>query len=126
MIYLTLEEILILHNLQIEKFGGSLGIRDIRLLESAIYRPHTTFGGVELYPDIFTKAAALAHSIIKNHAFIDGNKRSGIHAAITFLRINGEMAKYNHQQLFKLAIDISTDKITLEKIAEFFKNKNGK
>lgn len=121
MIFLTLEEVIIFHTIQIKKYGGSLGIRDIRLLESAILRPQTTFGGVDLYPDVFTKAGVLAQSLIKNHAFIDGNKRTGIHSALVFLRLYGEEAKFRHAELVQLALRIANNKITPEKIAEFFK-----
>ncbi len=124
MTYLTLEEIIVIHNLLVERHGGSLGIRDIRLLESAIMRPQTSFGGIELYPDAYSKAAVLSQGLIKNHAFLDGNKRVGIHAALTFLRLNGIKAKYGHKALIKLAVDIANNKKTVEDIGEFYKNEN--
>jgi death-on-curing protein len=83
--FLTLIEVLELHRRVIEQSGGAFGIRDIGLLESAIAQPRMTFGGEDLYPSLLEKAAALGFSIIMNHPFVDGNKRTG-HAAIeTFL-----------------------------------------
>ena len=68
---------MVIHDEVIEETGGSPGIRDIHLLESAVARPQASFEGDDLYPDIFSKASALGHSIIRNHAFLDGNKRTG-------------------------------------------------
>jgi death-on-curing protein len=72
------ETLLKLHELSIIKYGGSMGIRDEGLMESAIARPYQSFGGEDLYPTVFEKAAAIAESIIINHPFIDGNKRTDI------------------------------------------------
>jgi death-on-curing protein len=87
--YLTPEQILFLHARLIEETGGSHGLRDLGLLESAAARPRATFGGEDLYPDLFSKAAALMDSLIHNHPFVDGNKRTGITAAGLFLVRNG-------------------------------------
>lgn len=86
--YLTLIEILELHRRIIEESGGALGIRDIGLLEAAIAQPRMTFGGEDLYPSLLEKAAALGFSIIMNHPFVDGNKRTGHAATETFLVLN--------------------------------------
>ncbi|TAF07555.1 MAG: type II toxin-antitoxin system death-on-curing family toxin [Nostocales cyanobacterium] len=87
--YLTLIEVLYLHRQVINQSGGSLGVRDLGLLESAVAQPKMTFGGDDLYPGVIDKAAALAFSIIKNHPFVDGNKRTGHAAMETFLILNG-------------------------------------
>jgi death-on-curing protein len=87
--YLTTSEILDLHRLVIERTRGSMGIRDLNLLESAVAQPAMTFGGVDLYPTFSDKGAALAFSLIKNHPFVDGNKRAGHAAMETFLMLNG-------------------------------------
>lgn len=87
--YLTREQILQLHEQGILRFGGSSGIRDQGLVESALAQPRMTFQGVELYPTLAEKAAALGFSFVSNHAFIDGNKRIGFAAMDTFLRMNG-------------------------------------
>jgi len=97
--YLSVEQVLFLHARLVEETGGSHGIRDIGLLESAVARPHATFGGEELYPDVFSKAAALVHSLIRNHPFVDGNKRTGITAAALFLRANAFALKASSAEL---------------------------
>ena len=87
--YLSLREILELHDQIIEVFGGARGIRDLRALESAINQPRLTFDQTDLYPDILTKAAALCFFLVMNHPFVDGNKRIGHAAMETFLTLNG-------------------------------------
>ena len=86
--YLSLSAILKLHESVLQRSGGATGIRDIRSLESAIAQPQMTFGGIELYPTIEEKAAALCFSLVMNHPFIDGNKRIGHAAMETFLVLN--------------------------------------
>ena len=127
MIYLSLEEVLILHEYQIEKFGGAQGILDIRLLESAILRPQTTFGGKDLYDDLYLKSAVLALSIIKNHPFVEGNKRTGLHAALVFLELNGVSTNVDNEELITLSLNIATNVLDSEGFAETLgKNSNGK
>ena len=87
--YLTPEQVLFIHSRLVTETGGSHGMRDLGLLESAVARPRASFEGKELYPELFTKAAALMDSVINNRPFVDGNKRMGITAAGLFLRING-------------------------------------
>jgi|SRR5205085_120568 len=87
--YLTIEEVLSLHGKVIGLSGGSPGLRDRGALESAIAQPEMTFGGENLYPSIAEKAGALGHSLIQNHAFVDGNKRVGHAAVEVFLVLNG-------------------------------------
>ena len=87
--YLTLEEVLLLHARLIQRTGGSGGVCDVGLLESALARPQATFGGEDLYPDLWSKAAALMQSLIKNHPFVDGNKRTAHLAMVVFLMANG-------------------------------------
>ncbi|MEM8817621.1 MAG: type II toxin-antitoxin system death-on-curing family toxin [Pseudomonadota bacterium] len=82
--YLTLEEVLVIHERLIDRFGGATGIRDQGLLESALYRPQTGY-----YGDLASMAAALFESLLLNHAFVDGNKRIAFFAADVFLRLNG-------------------------------------
>lgn len=87
--YLSLEQIVGLHELIVAETGGSQGIRDHGAIESAVAQPQAGFGGQDLYPTLAEKAAALSFSLVKNHAFVDGNKRIGVGAAILFLRANG-------------------------------------
>ena len=87
-IFLTLDEVLEIHEQQIELYGGSHGVRDMNLLESALGVPQATFGGEHLHPTIAAMAAAYLFHIAQNHPFLDGNKRAGANAAITFLVLN--------------------------------------
>jgi death-on-curing protein len=87
--FLSLGEVLKLHRLILEATGGSDGLRDLGLLESSLGQPRQTFGGTDLYPTLVAKAAALGFSLIKNHPFVDGNKRVGHAAVEAFLMLNG-------------------------------------
>jgi death-on-curing protein len=87
--YLTLEEVLELHRLALERAGGMAGVRDFGGLESALAQPQMAFGGQDLYPELADKAAALGFSLVCNHPFVDGNKRVGHAALETFLVLNG-------------------------------------
>ena len=86
---LTKTQILILQKILVGKFGGIDGIRDENLLDAAISAPFQTFGGQDLFPTLTEKAARLGFGLIKNHPFLDGNKRIGTHAMLVFLKING-------------------------------------
>ncbi len=87
--YLSLEQVLVAHAALIKRYGGSQGIRDRGLLESAVFRPQASAFGQEAYPDLFEKCAVLGYSIIQNHPFVDGNKRTGFAAMHLMLLING-------------------------------------
>src|SRR3989338_4208014 len=87
--YVSLEEVIFYHSAVIQEYGGSHGIRDLGLLESAVKRPEQSFGGQELYPTIWLKAAALFHGLVFNHAFVDGNKRIALTATGIFLKFQG-------------------------------------
>lgn len=117
-IFLSLEEIVGMHEIQVEKFGGSHGIRDVGLLESAVMMPRASFGECYLHKDIFEMAAAYMYHIIKNHAFVDGNKRTGTVAALTFLTSNKMPIKFSQEYLFTLAIEVATSSITKEDLAD--------
>lgn len=104
--YLTLVEVLDLHRQIIEQSGGSVGIRDLGAIKSAIAQPRMTFGGVDLYPTMLEKASSLGFSIVMNHPFIDGNKRTGHGAMETFLVLNGSeiVANVDEQEQIILAL----------------------
>ncbi len=119
--YLTLEEILILHEYQIEKYGGKPGIADVRMLESAVLRPQTTFNGDDLYEDMYEKASALVYSLIKNHPFVDGNKRTGLHAMLAFLELNNAKVRIDNKELTKLGLDIANSSINEQGIVSILK-----
>lgn len=87
--YLSLEEILYIHRVSIEKFGGSSGIRDMGLLESAVSRPMVTFNSIDLYKNIEDKAIALFQSLLMNHPFVDGNKRTAFASMELLIELNG-------------------------------------
>ena len=89
MIRLEEDMVLLLHQLIVEETGGSPDLRDRALLDSALASAFQTFGGRDLYPSKEEKAARLGHSLISNHAFVDGNKRIGMHIMLTFLEVNG-------------------------------------
>ncbi len=110
MIKLTKEQILLLHTQLIETTGGSNGIRDMGLLESALESPFQFFGGEELYPSIQAKAARLCYGLVKNHAMIDGNKRLGCHAMLVFLALNGYEMEYTQKELSDLILDVAVDR----------------
>ena len=124
--YLTTPQVLAIHDLMVKKFGGSQGIRDLGLIESAVERPKATFGGKDLYPDIFTKAAALIHSLLKNHAFVDGNKRSSYASCGMFLKINGYNLKNLHKESLEFTMFIEDNSLSLEEIAEWLKKNSQK
>lgn len=122
MIYLTLEQVLFLHREIILKSGGGLGVRDLSALESAIARPQASFAGAELYPDIFSKAAAYVHSLILNHPFIDGNKRTALGCAYIFLGRNGRGLKMAKKEGVSFTLKILEERWEITKIARWLKN----
>ena len=89
MIRFSKEKVLLLHRIMAQATGGSVGVRDEGLLESALEAAFSEFGGVEFYPTKEEKAARLGYSLISNHAFVDGNKRIGMYIMLTFLEVNG-------------------------------------
>jgi len=119
--YLTLEQILLIHEFQIETYGGSHGLRDMTLLESAVFRPQTTFGGIDLYPTIFNKASALIHSLLLNHPFIDGNKRTAIASALIFLELNNYSFISLQNEIVTTALNIANKKWSINKISSWLK-----
>ncbi|WP_421875976.1 type II toxin-antitoxin system death-on-curing family toxin [Marinoscillum sp.] len=116
------KEVLAIHSILIEQFGGSNGVRDQGLLESAIERPFQTFDGKELYPDSTEKAAAILESIVKNHPFIDGNKRTGYVLARLLLMNNNRDIEATEDQKYELVIGISTGELGYEAIKQWIKN----
>lgn len=118
--YLSIAEVLVIHDYQIQRFGGTHGMLNLPLLESAVGRPKTNISGVDMYPSLYEKAAVLVYSIIKNHPFLDANKRTGLHAALTFLELNNIKIGIKSKSLVKLGLDIANGKISLEKVAEAF------
>ena len=118
--YLSPHQVLFIHARLIEETGGSHGVRDMGLLLSALGRPKATFEGKELHPTIFVKASALAESMINNHPFVDGNKRTGIVAAVFFLSLNGYMLTASNLELIDLTMQIAQKRTTIGEVANWF------
>ena len=122
MVFLTLDDIIESHQNQIDTSGGSHGIRDIGLLESAIAQPEASFGGQYLHADIFEMAAAYIYHLVMNHPFVDGNKRVGLEAALIFLEINDKSLIANDDELVDLVLKTTAGQIGKREIAEFFRS----
>lgn len=122
MIYLTVDEVLKVHERLIEDHGGMKGIRDLGLLTSAIEMPKSAFGGEDLHPTVFDKAAAYLFHIAKNHPFIDGNKRSASFTSLLFLRINGIRLLLDQSQYELLVIGVAEGLISKTQVASYYKS----
>ncbi len=114
MIVLSKTQVKLLHSELIEKTGGSLGIRDENLLDSALNSPFQSFAGEEFFPTIQQKAARLCFGLVKNHAFIDGNKRIGAHCMLVLLALNGIELDYTQQDLANTILDVASGKISFD------------
>lgn len=124
--YLTLEEVYLLHERLIQLTGGSSGLRDPGLLESAVACLQASFGGEELYPDLWTKAAALMESLIKNHPFVDGNKRTAVTATAIFLELNHRRFTASNDEVLRLAVQMAAEQAELEEIAAWLQAHSSK
>ena len=116
------KRIINLHSDLIKSFGGIAGIRDENLLDSAVETPFQTFGGQDLYPTLIEKAARLAYALIKNHPFLDGNKRIGAHAMSVFLELNGVKIQCNDEEFIKIIFGIADNSVTYEKFLKWLEN----
>ena len=116
-LYLSLEQVLYIHEVQIRRFGGSAGLRDRGAVEAAVARPQMTFGGEDLYPELAAKAAALMHWLVMNHPLIDGNKRVGAHAALLFIRINGMRPLIAAKELTEVTLSVARGELSAEALA---------
>lgn len=120
--YLTSEQVLFIHARLIAETGGEHGVLDLGLLQSAVARPQATFDGQDLYTELFSKAAALLESLIGNHAFVDGNKRTAITAVGLFLRLNGYRLTAGNQELEEFTLQCAQGLIPLEQMATWLKS----
>ena len=116
---LSKKHILMLHPQLNQQTGGSEGVRDYNLRDSALETPFQSFGGDELYPTIQAKAARLGYGLIKNHCMIDGNKRIGTHAMLVFLALNGIELKYMQKELYETILDVAAGKIEYEDLLQW-------
>lgn len=106
-----------------EKIKTTEGIRDLRLLESAVNTPFQTFGGEDLYPTVFDKAARLAYGLAKNHGFIDGNKRIAVHAMSVYLFINGFDTDFSQEEIIKIGFDLAESKLSADELSKLLKKR---
>ena len=119
--FLTLEEVLEIHDDQINRYGGASGIRDFGLLESALAQPQTIFGGSFLHTDLFEMAAAYFFHIIQNHPFMDGNKRVGAVAALVFLEMNNKTVIMTNDELESQVLSVAQGLTDKTDSAKFFR-----
>ena len=120
-VYLTAEQVLFVHYRLVNETGGEHGVRDLGLLQAAVARPQATFDRQELYPELFEKAAALMESLINNHPFMDGNKRTGIACAVLFLQQNGVSFSAKNADLEKFTLRVASSKAGRSEITTWLK-----
>jgi len=115
--FLTFEDVLEIHEDQINRYGGKIGIRDQNLLLSAIAQPASMFNGLYLHKSLYEKAAAYLFHICQNHPFVDGNKRVALVSMLIFLDLNGESIDYDEDLLEDLTLSVANGKVKKEKIS---------
>ncbi len=119
MIILSKEQVLMLHERLSEATGGSKGIRDEGLLDSALSNPFQSFGGEELYSSVQAKAAQLCYGLVKNHAMLDGNKRIGTHVMLVFLALNGYELEYSQKELSDIILALAAGKVCADGLLQW-------
>ena len=124
-IFLGLDEVIEIHIDQIKRYGGHPGIRDFELLKSATAMPAASFGGDYLHTDVYEMAAAYLVHIVRNHPFIDGNKRTGAVSSVVFLMLNGIIINADEDSFEKMVLATAEGKIDKAAIAGFFRNNVG-
>jgi death on curing protein len=123
---ISIEDVLTIHDALIEKFGGSPGLRDKELLESSVFRPFNTFDSKDLYTSPIDKSAALIESIVKNHPFVDGNKRTGYTLMRLFLLHEGLDIEATENEKYDFVLMIAEGKSNYEEIRDWIKRKTKK
>jgi death-on-curing protein len=123
-VYLSLEQVVELHRLEIRRFGGSAGLRERGGLEAALTRPQMTFAGEDLYPDVESKAAAVMHSLVMNHPFVDGNKRIGAAVAELFLNLNGVELEADDDDLVAVTLAVARGELNAEALAIWLRQRS--
>lgn len=116
---LSYEQVLRLHDALIEEFGGTSGIRDKGLLDSALNTPFATFGGRYLYTSLQAKAAQLGFGLVRNHPFVDGNKRIGAHVMLVFLALNGIELDYKQEDLIDIILEVASGQANAQGLLEW-------
>jgi death-on-curing protein len=117
--FLTISQVLNIHQRQIQRFGGTSGVRDEGLLDSALAQAQATFGGELLHPTIHEQAAAYLYHLAMNHPFIDGNKRTAFAVMLTFLSLNGYTLNLSQEQAYNLVIQVVQKEISKEELSTF-------
>lgn len=121
-IFLTIDDVIFIHRRELEQAGGERGVRDMRLVESATMAPQATFEGQWLHHGVFEMAGAYVVGFVQNHPFVDGNKRTGAAAALTFLYLNGYEVEEQHPEEFAdIVLRFVTHEIGREQIVEYFR-----
>ncbi len=120
--FLSVEEVLFLHEEQLARYGGSGGVRDLGLLESAVATPQATFDGQLVHGDLFAMAAAYAFHIAQNQPFVDGNKRTGLAAALVFLELNGVTLADPEGALYRAMLDVAERRLDKDGLALILRN----
>jgi death-on-curing protein len=123
-VYLSLEQVLELHRLELRRFGGSAGLRERGGPEAALARPQMTFAGEDLYPDVESKAAAVMHSLVMNHPFVDGNKRTGAAVAELFLNLNGVELEADDDDLVAVTLSVARGEVNAEALAIWLRQRS--
>lgn len=119
-VFLTLDEVLAIHADQIRRYGGSPGVRDIRLLDSALAMPQASFGGEYLHTSLAEMAAAYLFHVAQNHPFVDGNKRAALATALAFIWLNDQRLKAGKDELTELVMGIAAGRVGKAEAAVFF------
>jgi death-on-curing protein len=125
-VFLALDDVIAVHEHQIETYGGSLGLREIGLLQSALAMPCATFGGELLHGTVHEMAAAYVFHLTQNHPFVDGNKRVGVAAGLVFLRLNGFEETLEQDEVSELGLRVAGGKMTKAEIAVLLARKSRK
>jgi death-on-curing protein len=105
--FLSVDDVLEMHAEQLARYGGEAGVRDLGLLESAVAQPMATFDGESLHCDLYEMAAAYLFHIVANHPFVDGNKRTGLIAALVFLDLNGIAVLHSSDELYEMTMAVA-------------------
>jgi len=114
MMMLTKKQVLLLHKELIDAHGGSDGLRDEALLDSALSAPFQTFGGQYVYPTVQQRIVRLGYGLLMNHPFIDGNKRIGVHVMLTVLAMNGIELDYTQKELYEIILEVAAGEASFE------------
>ena len=126
MIRFSKDKVLLLHQLIAQETGGSEGVRDEGLLESALEGVFATFGGQELYPTKEEKGARLGYALISNHAFVDGNKRIGVYLMTTFLEMNGIRLQATNEEIVQIGLSVADGSMSYEDLLAWVKKHRAK